>query len=433
MKNLFFLALVPVILTLSNCSFDDPFDPNAPNIGSVTEDVAKGDLDLLVVGIESGMRNSFGVYVTATGSVARELYLFDADPRNQEELLGKDGAQLDNNTFYLTAPFSSRYRVVKNCNLLLEALDNIDAITDAEKDGYRGFANTIQAYMISQILAMLGDNGVRIDVADLNNLGPYVPPAQAYPALLQILDDAADQLDGSTISFALSDGFAGFNDADGLVAFNRAIAARVAIQGSLFEEALASVEASFVDLNGELGAGPKHIFSTNPGDQLNPVFRPPGQNGDQIIVHPRIIADTSAGDLRINKFARRANPSSLDSLFGDFESALYESVVAPIDIIRNEELLLILAEARLQTGMGDPVGPINAVRNGNNLDDYSGPTDTDSLIDEILYQRTYSLWSEGQQMFDLRRYNRLNDSFLPIDRPGDQIFTQFPIPLTEGQ
>ncbi len=35
-------------------------------------------------------------------------------------------------------------------------------------------------------------------------------------------------------------------------------------------------------------------------------------------------------------------------------------------------------------------------------------------------------------MFDLRRYNRLNSDFLPIDRPGDDIFTQFPIPLSEG-
>ncbi|MEM8585772.1 MAG: RagB/SusD family nutrient uptake outer membrane protein [Bacteroidota bacterium] len=435
MKNIFFLALVPVILILSNCSFDEQFDPNAPNIESVTQDVAKGDLDLLVVGIEAGMRNGFGTYVTATGTIARELYLFDADPRNTEDLLGKEGAVLDNNTFYLTAPFSTRYRVVKNCNLLLEALENIDAITEEEKQGYRGFANTIKGFMISQVLAMLGDNGVRIDVADLNNLGPYVPPAQAYPQLLQLMDDAAAQLNGSTISFALSSGFEGFDDAPGLILFNRALAARIATQGGLYAEAFDYVNASFLDLNGDLDVGPKHIFSTNPGDQLNPVFRRPGDNGDQIVVNPRIINEIRSGDARFSKFRLRPNPSTQDNLGGDYEGGLYETNVTPMDIIRNEELILILAEALIQTGGNTPdiLQALEAVRIPNGLGVYTGITDFDSLIDELLYNRTYSLWGEGQQMFDLRRYGRLNDTFLPIDRDGDQIFTQFPIPLTEGQ
>jgi len=57
----------------------------------------------------------------------------------------------------------------------------------------------------------------------------------------------------------------------------------------------------------------------------------------------------------------------------------------------------------------------------------------DDLIDEMLYQRSYSFWGGGQAMADLRRYGRLNVMFLPIDRAGDIIHTQFPIPLSKNQ
>lgn len=50
----------------------------------------------------------------------------------------------------------------------------------------------------------------------------------------------------------------------------------------------------------------------------------------------------------------------------------------------------------------------------------------------MLYNRRYSLWAEGHRMFDLRRYGLLNAGFLSIDRPGDQVFSQFPIPLSEN-
>ena len=53
----------------------------------------------------------------------------------------------------------------------------------------------------------------------------------------------------------------------------------------------------------------------------------------------------------------------------------------------------------------------------------------DALIDEMLKQRRYSLYFEGLRWIDLRRYNRLTD--LPIDRPGDDVWSNFPLPVTE--
>lgn len=435
LKRIIFGALLlPVFALLTTgCEFDDQTDPNGPSINSVLSNASVAELNLLVTGIEARMRNGVNTFVTATGTIARELYIFDADPRNTEDLLGKDDLTLDNNTFYITNPFATRYRVVKNCNVLLEALDNTESVSAAEKDGYRGFANTVKGLMLSQVLGMLGDNGVRVDVADPNNLGGFVSPAQGYREILNIMDLGAQQLSGASFGFALSAGFDGFNTPATMIELNRALAARIAVQGGLYQEALDYVNASFFDINGALTTGPKHVFSTGAGDILNPVFKAPGQSGDQIIVHPRMTDDAITGDARLSKFAMRVNPTSQDGLNSDFETALYASATSAIDIIRNEELMLIYAEASMQTSApNDAIAGINAVRNGNGIGDYTGGSTMDELTDEILFQRRYSLWCEGHHMIDLRRYGRLNDTNLPIDRPGDDVFTEFPIPLSEG-
>lgn len=430
--------LIPLAFLLGTvlcaCTIDEQTDPNGPSINSVAADASITELNLLVGGIEARTRNGYTSYVTATGTIARELYIFDADPRNTEDLLGKDDLVLDNNTFYLTQPFGSRYRVVKNANVLLDAVDNTSAITAAQAAGYRGFANTMKAWMLSQVLDLLNTNGVRVDVDDPNDLGPFLNKEASVDAILALFDEAATQLSGAEFAFNLSAGFADFDTPAAFAEVNRALAARVATRAGRYTAALGYVEDSFLSLEGELTTGPKHIFSTNANDLLNPLFRAPGQSGDQLIVHPRIIDGLEAGDLRASKWRARVDATSQDGLNGDFETALFASAISPIDIIRNEELILIWAEANLQTGdLTDALSGINAVRNAAGLPDFSGDANSpEALTDELLQQRTYSFWGEGHQMFDLRRYGRLNSDFLPIDRPGDDVFTEFPIPLSEG-
>lgn len=429
---IFFVGL----LAFSGCTIDDQVDPNNPSINSVAENASITELNLLVSGTEALMREGFSTYVTASGSVAREMYKFDADPRNTEELLGKDGAALDNNTFYLTAPYNTRYRVIKNCNILLDALDNTSSVTDAEKDGYRAFANTIKAYMLFHVALYLNDNGIRVDVGDPANLGPFVSKAEAFTEINRLLDLAFTQGQGSSFLFSLSSGFDGFNTPATFGEFNRAIAARVAVNNQEYDRALTLLGDSFFDIAGDLTTGPDHVFSTASGDILNDLFKTPQQNGDQLIVHDRIIADTIAGDARNAKFGLRNTPTSQDGLNGTHETRLYATATSPINIIRNEELILIYAEANISSSspnLGEAVAAIDKVRADNGIPAYSGAVTAEDLINEMLFQRTYSLWGEGHAMFDQRRYGRLNDQFLPLDRPGDIIHTEFPIPQAEGQ
>ena len=109
---------------------------------------------------------------------------------------------------------------------------------------------------------------------------------------------------------------------------------------------------------------------------------------------------------------------------------VYTSSTDPVPVIRNEELILLYAEANIQNN-NFPEGEkaLNVIREGHNLADYAGPVTKDDLIDEMLYERRYSLFFEGHRWIDLRRYGRLNE--LPLDRTGDDIWTMFPLPVSE--
>lgn len=435
MKNIkYILYSFMLVLGFTACEIDEAVNPNGPSLNSINSDASLAELNLLVSGIEARIRNGFSTYVTSTGTVSRELYKFDADPRNTEDLLGKGDLTIDNNTFYLTSPYNNAYRAIKTCNLLLDALDGTKAVDGSEIDGYRGYANTMKALMYSRVINLLNDNGLRFDVADPDNLGSFIGKQDAFSAILALLDEANTQLNGASFAFQLSAGFSGFDTPSTFAQFNRALAARVATQAGQYSQALTYANSSFYNINGDLATGPKHLFSTNPNDFLNPLFKTPGQSGDQIIVHNDLLADAEAGDLRLSKFRERVEATSQDGLNGTHETALYDNSTSSIDIIRNEELILIYAEASIQTGaLGDAVTALNTIRSSAGLSDYSGAETSEALTDEMLKQRRYSLWGEGHRMVDLRRYGRLTTEFVPIDRDGDDVFTQFPIPLTENQ
>ena len=117
LKMLFATVL---IFSLASCTFDEQVDPNRPSLEGVLTNASINQLNNLVVGVEATMRNSLAIQTTGSGTMARELYLFDADPRNTKDLIGANGASLDNNSFYSTAPWAGRYRAIKNANILQE-------------------------------------------------------------------------------------------------------------------------------------------------------------------------------------------------------------------------------------------------------------------------------------------------------------------------
>lgn len=428
------LLTASFLVAVSGCTIDDQINPNGPSLSGVISNASVAQLNNLAIATEATMRNGLAGGHSAVGVIGREFYVFNADPRNTEDLLGKNGATLDNNTFYSTAPFAGRYLCIKNANVLIESATISPSANASQKAGYFGFAKTIKAHQLIELVKMYDQ--ARIDVADPENLGPFLNRVQALTEITTLLNEAIDDLDdaGSEFPFELSSGFEGFDTPQTFKQFNRAVAARASLYLEAWNQVLTDLNDSFFDLNGSLTLGPKHVFSTAGGDLTNGMFKIPDQNGDQLIVHDSFINDAETGDLRVtNKTALRTNPTSQDGLNGTHETRLYASNTSPISIIRNEELILIYAEAKIRLGgagnFSDAVTALDVIRDSADLDPYAGTEDESSLIDEMLNQRRYSLWGEGHRMFDLRRYNRSNT--LPIDRPGDVVYNVLPIPLTE--
>ncbi|MDX5418449.1 MAG: RagB/SusD family nutrient uptake outer membrane protein [Hymenobacteraceae bacterium] len=424
-------CLMVLTFTFTSCEIDDFPDPNNPII---EPDANVTELNYLVVGTESGMRNFLGTYYDNVGVIGREYYRFSgADPRFTTDLLGFSTSVLDDNTFYTTNPWGARYRVVKNANILIETANNSTLITEEQRQGYLGFAKTIKAHQLLMNLTMTNENGIRIEVEDVDNPGPIVKRDEAYGALANLLNEAATHLGsaGTTFAFPLSDGFDGFNTPATFLQFNRGLAARIAVYRGRFEEALTLLEGSFLDLTGDFDKGVYYTFSTAPGDQLNPLFYAPNATGEVRIAHPSFIADATPGDARLSKVSLRTAPATQSGLTGRYDVAVYTSLLDPVPIIRNEELILIYAEAKIQTNqLGDAVTALNRIRTSNNIGPYTGPQTQQALINEMLRQRRYSLYFEGHRWVDMRRYNRLSE--LPIDRDGDDVWVNFPVPFAEN-
>jgi hypothetical protein len=423
------LLLLATGLFFSSCK-KDYGDLNNATVEVFLNNATPGELNNLVSGTESGMRNFLALYLDDVGTIGRELYHFStSEPRYVTDLLGANNATLSNSNFYITNPWAARYRVVKNCNVLIQAATNSRLITDAQRSGYIGFARTIKAYQLLLTLNLTDSNGIRIDVTDPDHLGSFVSYDAGLTAISSLLDSAKNDLSNASIAFTLA-GFSGFNDATGLTQFNRALAARVAVYQRNWDAALTALNGSFFGLDKDFNLGVFHVFSTGSGDQLNTFFIPQNQTGEIRLAHPSYAADIEPNDDRIDKATLRSAPASLNGLTSDRDIWVYKSSTAAVPIIRNEELILIYAEANIQKNdLTDAVTALNIIRNGHNLGNYSGSVSQPALLTEMLNQRRYSLFCEGHRWVDMRRYNLL--ATLPVDRVGDDIWSEFPLPTTE--
>jgi hypothetical protein len=312
---------------------------------------------------------------------------------------------------------------------LLEGLENTtEAFTNAEKSAIRGFANTIKAHQLLTILTILYQNGIRTDVSDPNNLGPFESYDAALTTIIGLLDSAANDLqaggDVSPNTLGVS-----------YLEFNRAITARAAAYQENYPKVLSALADSFMNMNGDLNTGAYFQFSAAGGDELNQLsFALNSTAGNARIAHPNFVSSAEAGDLRLNKAVLRSSgPLSSGTtvstiLTGTHDVFIYQTTESPVGIIRNEELILLYAEANMVSNPGQAEAAINVVRNAAGL----GNVALGSVnVNRILYERRYSLFAEGHRWIDLRRFDRLND--LVLDRTGDGRVTQFPIPQNEGQ
>jgi len=320
----------------------------------------------------------------------------------------------------------------------LEVLPDDPAVgmTATEKEATRGFAKTIQALDFLLVINTRDDNGAPIDVDQL--LGADPAPIESPEAVLahvaNLLEEAQGHLQngGAAFPFPLSDGFVEFDTPATFLRFNRALLGRVEVYRGNFVGALAALNASFLSTAAPLDRGVYHVYSGGSGDITNALVDP------DLYAHPSIETDAEEqtnGELDarfLRKVAEVAQASPQRGLTSDLKfTPLYPSPTSPVAIIRNEELILLRAEANV--GLGDIAAAttdINFIRVNSGGLEPRGDLTAINILDELLRQKRYSLlWEGGHRLIDMRRYNRLDE--LPLDQPTHQINAQFPIPLDE--
>lgn len=261
---------------------------------------------------------------------------------------------------------------------------------------------------------------------------------------MTLLNEAQTHLQagGGAFPFTLSSGFDGFNAPATFLQFNRALKARVDVYMGNYAAALTSLGASFVSTSQPLTLGAYHVYSTGSGDATNGIYDPTAAD---ILAHPSISTDAqlradATKDLRFQqKIVALPDPHTVRSITTQIAFNIYTTNVSPIPIIRNEELILLRAEANLglNTAAGDAAAltDINFIRTTSGgltaiiAVTWNGLSNTQQL-DELLYNKRYSLLFEGgHRWLDMRRYGRLTQ--LPLDVTTHRRNDKFPFPVDE--
>ncbi len=433
-------AALAAALLLGACDAFDATDLNNPGLDEFVNNPTPTSVNTAATGLLIGLRGSWGVqngFIPLVAIIGREGYNLDpADPRFVSQMLigplnygdGAFGGNL----------WAQRYFNIRNENLLLAAVDKVPGMTDEDKEGIRGYAKTLQALDLLWVIVTRDDYGAVID-ADIPPTaapGPIATKSEVYTRIIALLEAGRTHLQaaGAEFSFALSEGFEGFETPVNFIKFNRAIRARVAVYLNDWAGALTALSASFLDTGAPLSTGVFHSFGSGAGDILNGLYDPEGR---ALNAHPSLRTDAQlranqTRDLRFqNKVALRAVPVSTQGITTDVLFTVYNSPTASVPIIRNEELILLRAEANLGlNNIAQALVDINFIRTtSGGLPAYTGPQTATAVLDELLYNKRYSLLFEGHRWIDLRHYDKLGT--MPKDLSTHKYFTRFPIPRPE--
>jgi len=422
-------------------------NPNSPE--PIGNNPSRSIVAAAASGILIAQRSDLADWVIDAGIIGREAYRFDgSDPRFVTEFLV--GPLDAGSAAFGGDHWFEHYRTIRSTNNMLNVIGTATALSAAEQNATRGFAETIQALAFLGVLNAHTQDSIPLAVNQpvSSAPAPYVSNDSAYAFVSGLLDLAQTHLTagGAAFPFTLPVGFAGFDTPANFIKFNRALKARVEVYRAsrgcgnpCYTAALTALGASFIDTTGPgtLNAGAYIDFGTGPGDIPNFLAQDP-QTSDNL-VHPMLedSAETQTGGGLDARFLAKtvSRPSrTVSGLTSDRSFRNYPAPGSSIALIRNEELILLRAEANNAVGTGAAVAAdVNYVRvNSGGLAANAGlaAQTAPQRLDAILHERLYSLLYEGgHRWIDMRRTGKL--AGIPLDRVGDVRHSTLPIPTDE--
>jgi hypothetical protein len=458
MKRYTTIALATAALFAAGCRDNPVANPiDAPTVDQLSGPLTGPALQFIGTGAlaqDRASANAFA-YAIEAGIFARDVYRIDAsEPRFVQETLGGNP---DPGSFAGGGAWAGYYTAIRAENAILAALGNVapNQFAPEQVIATRGFIRTMKALEYWRVIEMHDSVGAVIQADDPNVVAAIRCKGAVLSYIAALLDSAntdfATAGGTTTIPFNLPSGFktsvAGRNYTlvSNLVLFNRGLKGKVDFYRGLDRKnptpalfATAITELTQALSGAAPGAVPKTDFRKGPYY----VFVPGGSENSpntisdsKIGLNPLVADSVQAGDTRASKIV----PRSATSGFGIATTITYVGAVAstanqslPLGILRDEELVLLRAQAYIEAGqLANAILDINDVRTNYGLAPVA-PADKPSAINAVLYEKRYSLLFEGpQRLNDLREYGRLNATYLRKETSTDPFNAALPIPRAE--
>lgn len=468
-------ALLPLLLgtlAMGACGTDLTVpNYNSPSIADLQNNPTNSGVLAAATGLLIGTRQDQAAYIRLGAIPGREGYF--VDPNEGRYVRQLAAGTPDASDFTGGSYWSAPYNAIRTGNLILSIADDSRLTFSAsERGSIKGFVKTMQAFNYLQILNFREQIPVDVGISPEEAPAPLVSRAEAFAFISALLDEGNTDLAASTGSFAFPTGAGlsqfGFNNAGTFRQFNRGLKARVEVYRATlghtatpsapahYTAALDALSQSFIDTsNGSratLNKGLYFSYSTASGDLANSNF----DNSGRLIAdnRNRTQAQLQAGGARDARLVAKQDSGLTNRVSIGLTSSerfrLYDTrpffggggSASPIPAMRNEELILLRAEARYFTGnLPGALEDLNFVRTNSGglapltAADIATPA---QFITRLLYERRYSLLFEGgHRWIDHRRFGRLSELDGPAGgstdsaRANDKTFAFFPLPVNE--
>jgi hypothetical protein len=463
MHKLLGAAMLAVLAT--SCS-EKEIDINNPNVAlasAVATDPTA--LQLLATGLMVDQRGTRAGFIQNAAIFGREGYNYTPqEGRNTTNYLigvtigGKQ--ELDPAGFAGALTWGGEYgadRDIFNFKNTIAAAANLST---AQKAAALGFAQTIEGMMLLEVVQFHDSLGGITEIkANPFDLAPFVSRDSMYKYVLGILDAGATNLaaGGGAFPFTLANGFAGFTTPTTFAQFNRAIKAKAAANyatagggSAAWAATLTALGASFLNASAttrtQFDVGVYDTYAPAP-DSPNSLTQATNTN---LYAHTSFTTDVQnkadgTPDNRYLAKIRTGLPSRTGPTTGDGATSgtstigfsIWPTTSSNIPVIRNEELILLRAEAKLATGdAAGAIADLNIVRvNSGGLppSTLTAASSADAILTGILYEKRYSTMMEGNRWIDMRRYNKLNLLPLDITSGGNKNFVAKVAPISQAE
>jgi hypothetical protein len=468
MKTITLLTLSATALASLACYDFHVTDPNAPTTASIYGNPTKANMVVAATGIFHQARNDMEAYVWRLGSMGREGVNLSGNnqPDYQEPYYGPLS-----NTQFGGSEWGTPYIEIRLDNLYIDAIPHSPDMSAGEKASSIAFGETQKALALFYVIQTRAQLGATVNV-DLDPSGPpgsWVSEDSVYRAIIDLLADARAKLaSGAAFPFPMPPGYGAASTPQTFAQFTQALEAKAWVfratdvngckgaKATCYSNALTLLDSLFTVTHfadtsaASFQNGVYFDFSSNPGDVQNGLSDP--LNGTLYFALPEQQTDAEPQSGSATPDARvgaKIVDASITQILGGFPihgtlkySIYYTNGQADpgheIPIIRDEELVLLRAEAELGSGLlAAATNDMNATRQGSgNLKALTPGLSADSLLTDLLYERRYSLmWEQGTRWIDARRYGILNTAIPanPAPLTGGHVPSVMPVPENECQ